>query len=113
MPCYGPDGPPRTSKKELFERSKRTFIEYTNNTAYLLEDVLLCLGETLDGNTIKAKSINYIDKSLSDDITRRLCEIMKKSEQDSKIRQLLLKSKYALQLGVWWNEHQILDSKNK
>jgi hypothetical protein len=112
MPCYGPDGPPRFTKKELFDQETKIFIEYTNNTAYLLEDVLLSLSKKVDDNTIKAKSINHVDKDLSDAITKRLCEIMKDSEKDSIVRELLMKSKYALQLGVWWNDHQKLDLKN-
>jgi hypothetical protein len=113
MPCYGPDGPTPTTKKELFEQQKKTFIEYINNTAYLLENALVCLNKEVDNNTIKAKSINYVDKILSDDITRRLCKIMKESEKDNIISKLLLKSKYALQLGVWWADHQKLDLLNK
>ncbi len=109
MPCFGPDGPQLLSNKELYEIEKKQFIEYVNNTAYLLEDVLLCLNKQIDDIVIKAKTINYINKELSDDITERLCTIIK----DETLHESLSKSKYSLQLGLWWKDHQKLDLKNK
>lgn len=113
MPCHGPDwtGPTEEEKKYWEEKRKREAIEYMNNTALLLKEVLWMQGEGVGDWTIKTQYLKEFDQEMSDYVTERLCSIL--GEANEELKEKIRISKYAPYISVWWSEHKKLDKQRE
>jgi hypothetical protein len=113
MPCTsGLEGPP--TPEELKRRQEyyiREREEKVRNTAAILEIVLGIIHEPVPDNVKSIKDVEHPSVEEADYVTSTLCSILK-DPSPSLIKDVNNHPK-GPQIGAWWEEHLINDSKHQ